>query len=297
MTRIVLRTSALLLACCMQPVLHAATLPAPALIEPADDDYARGTQALDQQRWQDAITSFDRVIDAKGSKTDSALYWKAYALNKLGRESLVSSTCTQLATSYASSTWNKDCAALNPAAITTGKTKVKVYVRRGDEDRYGRDEVGSEADLRALAVNSLLNRDPALAMPLIRTILSGNGSPQLKQRTLGMLGQNQSPEAQALLRDVALGKFAPTEQRRAIQMMGVFQGKAGNPTLAEVYRTSQDASIKRAVISAFFVSGDAPRMVELARNEKDLGLKHDIVAQLALMQDKAATDYMIELLK
>jgi len=284
-----LRTTCLLLACCAQPVLtlHAAPIEISAATE---DDYARGTQALDQQRWQDAVISFDRVITAKGSKADAALYWKAYALNKLGRESLVGSTCTQLATSFSSSPWNKDCAALS--AGTAGQVRVHV---RGEDGR--RDEVGSDADLKALALNSLLNRDPAQALPLIRNILSGNGSPELKHRALGMLGQNQSPEAKALLRDVALGKFAPGEQKRAIQMMGVFQGKAGNDTLAEVYRGSSDMEIKRAVISAFFISGDAPRMVEMARNEKDLALKHDIVAQLALMHDKVATDYMIELLK
>lgn len=290
-----LRTTCLLLACSMPFLSQHAAAASVTLEAPADDDYARGTQALDQQRWQDAVTSFDRVITAKGSKTDAALYWKAYALNKLGRDSLVSSTCTQLATSYGSSPWNKDCAALNPAAVTVGKTKV--YARHGDDVRYGRDEVGSDADLKALALNSLLNRDPAQALPLIRNILSGNSSPELKHRALGMLGQNQSPEAKSLLRDVALGKFAPGEQKRAIQMMGVFQGKAGNDTLAEVYRGTSDMEIKRAVISAFFISGDATRMVEMARNEKDMRLKHDIVAQLALMHDKAATDYMIELLK
>ncbi len=288
-----LRTTCLLLACCMQPLLtqYAAASEVP-INAPAEDDYARGTQALDQQRWKDAVASFDRVITAKGSKTDAALYWKAYALNKLGSDSLVSSTCTQLAMSYSSSPWNKDCAALNVNANTAVRTKVHA---RGDDGRH--DEAGSDADLKALALNSLLNRDPGQAIPLIRNILSGNGSPELKHRALGMLGQSQSPEAKALLRDVALGKFAPAEQKRAIQMMGVFQGKAGNDTLAEVYRTTSDTSIKRAVISAFFISGDAPRMVEMARNEKDLSLKHYIVAQLALMQDKDATDYMIELLK
>ena len=287
-----LRTTCLLLACCMQPVLtlHAAPLE---IIAPADDDYARGTQALDHQQWQDAITSFDRVIEAKGKKAAAALYWKAYALNKLGRESLVSSTCTQLAPSFSRSPWNKDCAALNPAAVAAGNTKV--YVRHGND--RPRDEVGSDADLKALALNSLLNRDPAQAMPLIRNILAGDGSPELKHRALGMVAQSQSPDAQALLRDVAMGKFAPTEQKRAIQMMGVFRGKAANDTLAEIYRSSSDIAIKRAVISAFFVSGDATRMVEMARTEKDMSLKHDIVAQLALMHDKAATDYMVELLK
>jgi hypothetical protein len=38
-------------------------------------------------------------------------------------------------------------------------------------------------------------------------------------------------------------------------------------------------------------------MVEMAKSEKDLELKRTIVSQLALMNDKAATDYMIELLK
>jgi hypothetical protein len=35
----------------------------------------------------------------------------------------------------------------------------------------------------------------------------------------------------------------------------------------------------------------------MARGEKDLELKRTIVSQLALMNDKAATDYMVELLK
>ncbi len=112
-----------------------------------------------------------------------------------------------------------------------------------------------------------------------------------------MLAQNSSPDAQALVRDVATGKVAPEEQKQAIRMMGVFQGKRANDTLAEIYHSSNDRSIKRTVISSLFISGDAPRMVELARNEKDLSLKHDIVSQLALMKDKAAMEYMMELLK
>jgi hypothetical protein len=286
-----LRIAFLVLACTQQPLLHAATTSELFIIAPEQDEYARGTQALDQQRWQDAVTSFDRVVEAKNKKADAALYWKAYALNKLGRTALVSSTCTQLHSTYAASTWNKDCSALT----LTDPTAARVPVSQVEGSH--RTEIGSDADLKALALNSLLNRDAAQALPLIRNMLTSNNSPELKHRTLAMLAQNRSPEAQAMLRDVAMGKLAPDEQRQAIQMIGVFQGKRGNDTLAEIYRTSSDAAIKRAVISAFFISGDAQRMVDLARNEKDLSLKHDIVAQLALMNDKAATDYMTELLK
>ena len=286
-----LRIACLVLACVQQPLLRAATTSEPSTIAPEQDEYARGTQALDQQRWQDAVTSFDRVVEAKSKKADAALYWKAYALNKLGRAALVSSTCTQLHTTYAASTWNKDCSAL------TLTEPVAARVSESRREGSHRIESGSDADLKALALNSLLNRDAAQALPLIRNILTSNNSPELKQRALGMLAQNRSPEAQAMVRDVALGKFAPDEQQQAIQMIGVFQGKRANDTLAEIYRTSSDGSIKRAVVSALFISGDASRMVDLARNEKDLSLKHDIVAQLALMNDKAATDYMTELLK
>ena len=47
--------------------------------------YDQGQQALDSGRWDRAITSFDRVIELKGTKSDAALYWKAYAQNKLGQ--------------------------------------------------------------------------------------------------------------------------------------------------------------------------------------------------------------------
>jgi len=284
-----LRTACLLIACCTSPLMRADTTETPTAVS-AEDDYTRGTKALDQQRWQDAIASFDRVVEAKGKKADAALYWKAYALNKLGRDELVSSTCSQLHTSFANSTWNMDCAALT--ASGTASTAEAVA------DRASRhSSVGSDADLKALALNSLLNRDPAQALPLVRNILTGNNTPELKQRALTMLAQNPSPEAQALVRDVATGKVAPEEQKHAIRMMGVFQGKRANDTLVEIYRTSNDRTIKRTVISSLFISGNATQMVELARNEKDLSLKHDIVSQLALMKDKAATDYMMELLK
>jgi hypothetical protein len=64
-----------------------------------------------------------------------------------------------------------------------------------------------------------------------------------------------------------------------------------------VYRGSSDAGVKRAAINGLFLTHDAPRLVDLARGEKDLNMKRDIVSQLSLMDDKAATDYMLELLK
>ena len=57
-----------------------------------------------------------------------------------------------------------------------------------------------------------------------------------------------------------------------------FKASKANDTLAEVYRTTTDPKIKKSIISAMFITKDAPRMVEMARNEKDLELKRAIVS-------------------
>ena len=259
---------------------------------------------MDEHRWPDAVTAFDKVISEKGARVDAALYWKAYSLNKLGKTPLAIATCEQLHSQFGGSTWNKDCDAIS---MDSDKVKVKmdkihpyvkvapygVYVDGGDNGVPR----GSDEDLKILALNSLLHRDPTTAIPLLRGILSGNQPQNVKKHALFVLAQSKSPEAESILHDAALGKLDPQLQGEAIRSMAVFQGKRANDTLAEVYRTTTDVKIKKTIISAMFITRDAPLMVEMAKNEKDLELKRAIVSQLALMNDKAATDYMMELLK
>jgi hypothetical protein len=313
--RITLCPTVLVLFAAAQP-LHGLTpefpSTAPVVVVVDDDPYTVGTRAMDEHRWPDAVSAFDKVISEKGERVDAAFYWKAYSLNKLGKTPLAIATCEQLRAQFAGSTWNKDCAAISvdvqvdAKAMADDKVKVKmdkihpyvkapfvVYGEGGD----GGVARGSDEDLKMLALNSLLNKDPATALPLLRGILSGNQPPSVKKHALFVLAQSKSPEAESILHDAALGKLDPQLQGDAIRAMAVFQGKRANDTLAEVYRTTTDPKIKKSIISAMFITRDAPHMVEMARNEKDLELKRALVSQLALMNDKAATDYMMELLK
>jgi hypothetical protein len=304
-------------------VLFTAALPVHALMAEAafpvtfvvaadDDAYTTGTRAMDEHRWQDAVSAFDKVVSEKGKRVDAALYWKAYSLNKLGKTPLAIATCEQLHSQFSGSTWNKDCDAISVDVQVDAKAigdhvkvrtdRVRPYVKMApfsyDMDRGDNCGArGSDEDLKMLALNSLLNKDPTTALPLLRGILSGNQSPCVKKRALFVLAQSKSPEAEGILHDAALGKLDPQLQGQAIQAIAVFQGKRANDTLAEVYRTTTDPKIKSSIISAMFITKDAPRMVEMARSEKDLELKRRIVSELALMNDKAATDYMMELLK
>lgn len=312
-------TAAAVLFLSVTPTVHAA-MPSSAPDDPAA--YITGTKAMNDHRWQDAVNAFDQVISARQKKADAALYWKAYSLNKLGNQSLASATCSQLHAQYSGSTWNKDCEALGidtsvysiqvvppvPPVPPTGPKNFTIYrtdaYSRSERDaaRADRDLVRGESrnpddDIKMLALNSLLNQDPARAIPLLRGILSGNQPTGIKRHAIFVLAQSKSPEAQSILNDAVLGKLDPSLQRDAIQSMGIYKGKAANDTLVEVYNKTSDPKIKQAVISSFFISQDAPRMVDLAKAEKNLELKRTIISQLSLMHDKAATDYMIELLK
>src|SRR5580704_11546142 len=86
---------------------------APVIVVTDEDAYTVGTRAMNEHRWPDAVSAFDKVIDEKGKRVDSALYWKAYSLNKLGNATLARVTCEQLRAQFAGSTWNKDCDAIS----------------------------------------------------------------------------------------------------------------------------------------------------------------------------------------
>jgi hypothetical protein len=273
--------------------------------------YAAGTRAMNEHRWQDAIHAFDKVIATRDKRSDAALYWKAYSLNKLRRYPDAAAICSRLHAQYADSQWNKDCDVLsinNPDINidVTDKINQSMNIHVNPDVHIHIDPVvipdinidlKNNPDFKILVLNSMLNQDPAKAMPALRDVLNGNQPIGVKKHALFVLAQSKSPEAQAILHDAVTGKMDPELQREAITMMALFQGRRDDDILAELYHTTTDREVKRSIISAFFITQDAPHLVELARSEKDLDLKRSIVSQLAIMHDKAATDYMMELLK
>ena len=311
LSRLLLLTAALLSLLPFATAAAADEPQSPSAQTPQTEDaaYTAGTHALNDNRWSDAVAAFDQVVSAKSHRADAALYWKAYALTRLGKPDLANATCLQLHTQFEASRWNRDCAALhlteaNPSAAPGANRHAQndypyqnYYYYQYQTDGKDTSQKDSNAELKMLALNSLLHRDPAQAIPLLRNILTGDQPDSLKKHALFVLAQGRSPEADALMHDLVLGKMGPNLQLQGIQASGVYEGRRSGEPLAEVYRTSSDPKVKRAVISALFVAGDDQHLVDLARAEKDLELKRVIVSQLALMNGKAASDYMLELLK
>src|SRR5207245_8020532 len=135
-----------------------------------------GQSALDSARWDRAVQTFDRVVDMKGAKADAALYWKAYAQNKLGQRPEALTTINVLLKDYPKSRYLDDAKAL----------QVEV---RGESGQVN-PAAESDEDLKLLALQALQNSAPEDAIPMIQKVLQGTGSPRLKARALFVLAQS-----------------------------------------------------------------------------------------------------------
>src|SRR5690242_9581508 len=77
-----------------------------------DSYYRQGSSYLDRREYEKAINAFDRVVEQKAGRVDGALYWRAYAQNKLGRRDDAIATLDELKKNYPSSRWLDDAKAL-----------------------------------------------------------------------------------------------------------------------------------------------------------------------------------------
>ncbi len=235
-------------------------------------DYDRGTSYLDSGRYDRAIESFDKVIAGNGKKADGAMYWKAYALNRLGRRDESIRTIEALQKRFPSSRWSGDAKAL------------LIDVRQASGQPVSPDAAGDE-ELKLIALNGIMQRDPERAIPMIEQLLGGSASPKVKERALFVLAQSASPRARTLLADVAKGKGNPDLQLKALDYLGAFGGGPDVPLLVDVYKTSADIDVKKRVIRSLAMTGRRGIMFGLVNG--DFG---PMVYGQAMEQARAALD-------
>jgi hypothetical protein len=234
------------------------------------DLYDRGQDALERSEWTRAVERFQQIVALQGARADAALYWKAYALDRLGQQAEALAAVAELATGFPKSRWLSDAKAL------------EIQVRQSVGQPV-RPENQADEELKLLALNALQHSDPELAMPMLRQILQGTQSIKLKERALFVLAQSRSADARTLLSDVARGASNPDLQRRAIDYLGVHGSAENRALLTEIYQSSSDVDVKRRILRAFMVSGERQRLLAAATNEQEPALRAEAVRQLGVM--------------
>lgn len=240
--------------------------------------YDAGRDALDNARWESAVSNFDHVIEMKGTRADAALYFKAFAQNRAGQRSDALNTIGALMRDYPKSRYLEQAKAL------------ELEVRNASGQPV-RPESQSDEELKLLAIQALQNSDPEQAVPMLQKILAGTGSPKLKERALFVLAQSDSAKARDVIVNIAKGTSAtPDLQMKAIQYLGIHGGTASRAALADIYKSSSDVDLKRRILRAFMVAGEQDRLLSVAQTEQNADLRAEAVRQLGVM---GATDELM----
>ena len=179
----------------------------------------------------------------------------------------------------------------------------------------------SSPKLRERAVFVLAQSDSPRARQILKEIARGTSTPELQSKAIHYLGVMGSAESRATLAEVyasspdvdvkrrilrafmvagekqRLLTAAQTEQNADLRIEAVRQlGVMGaNDELWQMYQKESAVPVKKQILQAMFVGGNATRMIELARTEKDVDLRNTAVRNLGLMGGAKTADALVEI--
>jgi hypothetical protein len=234
--------------------------------EHAENLYRQARSLIDSNRYERAITQLRELtsMTAGAARADAALYWTAYSQAKIAARAEALATLADMQKRYAKSAWLDAARAL------------EVEIRQASGQSVSPDMLASE-DLKLLALRGLMQSDPERAVPMIEQLLAGNSSVRVKENALFVLSQSRAPRARDIIAATARSGSNPDVQLTAVRYLGALRGTDNQELLEEIYRSTSDESVKRAVIEALFRGQNAAKLSAVARSEKDVPRQRTIV--------------------
>jgi TolA-binding protein len=230
-----------------------------------DGMYQNGLRNIENHQYDQALSEFNMVVSRAGVRAEGALYWKAYVLNKLGHAADAQAAIDTLRKSYPSSQWLDDAKAL----------ELEVKQSKGPVS----PESETDDDIKVLALNGLMQSDPEKALPQVENLLKGPHSPKLKRQALYVIAENNTPRAQQMLEQIARGGN-PDLQVRAIQFMSEKRNPNTPKILLEIYTSTSDPAVKRAILETFSNNRDKDRLLMILKSERDGNLRRQAIDRL-----------------
>ena len=277
------RTTATLLAAALMLAFgsHGAIAASEGDMAPADKAanqmYWDGQASLKKGDWNAALKHFqdlEKLLRTKEPQSaDAALYWEAYTLVQAKRTAEAKTTLEKLRREFPQSRWNSDAEAL------LGQTRpptAKVDSGHADDE-----------ELADIAVEGLMNAPPERALPLLKKVLQGQHSTQVKKRALFVLSQLGTDEALDVVIDVARSSSDPELRSEAIRMLGVSGEDHAIERLRDIYASSKDAHEKRQIIEAWLVADRKDLVLASARTEADPSVRAKAIETLGAMDASA----------
>jgi hypothetical protein len=157
------------------------------------------------------------------------------------------------------------------------------------------------------------------ARAILGRIARGEGRPDLQRKAIRYLGISGGEESRALLAEVYRAstdadvkkavlqgflvsgdktrvlELAKTEKdpdlrRSAVHLLGAMGAR---DEIWALYQAESSPEVKKGLLQAMFVGGDATRLLEVAKTEKDEGLRRTAVRNLGLISSKKTGDALV----
>ena len=172
------------------------------------------------------------------------------------------------------------------------KSVLKAYMIAGDSSRLlslAKGESNPELRMEAIQQLGILGAREQLA-----DLYTTETSVDVKKKIIQAMFIGGNAEK---LYDIARNEPNQELKLTAIKNLGLLGGERAGSMLLNLYNSDTRYDIRRTIINALFIQGNAKTLVALARKETNPELKKAMIEKLSLMGSKEATDYLMEYLK
>lgn len=277
------------------PTRAAAPLPTGPYADPADSLYRLGRQAVADADYRAAAKLFKDVVDKypKSDKAGEALYWRAWALNRLGSDRRSKSdlddalsAIDQLQKNYAKTPSATDAASLRAqirsAQANLGDARAAVEVTseaKGLGQARGCTASKDDEEMRMAALEGLMTMNATDAVPILKDVLKQKDPcrVELRKRAVWMLSTKRGDDVAQTLLEVASNDPSADVRGEAVQWLAQSRSELAIPMLDSILKSGRDEDIRKKAIFALSQFSKDPRAgAALKRAAEDDKMSKDI---------------------
>jgi HEAT repeat protein len=241
--------------------------------DPADSLYRLGREAINRGEFRRAARLFAEISEKypRSEYAPDAPYWRSFALYRVGgeddlREALKTLDTQQRRFPRATTIADGRELAIRIRGVLArqGDVESAEAVTRAASQPCNRNDEDNE--IRAAAMNALLQMDAEGALPIIRQVLQKRDecSVELREKAVFLLSQKESSETETLLLDVLHNDPARSVREKAVFWLGQVHSDRAVAALEEIATSSPDMELREKAIHALHEQ-ESPRADALLR--------------------------------
>jgi outer membrane protein assembly factor BamD (BamD/ComL family) len=276
----------------------------------AKETFSLAKKLIYDKEWAKAAAAFENIVEKfkSSSFVDDSFYWRAFSLNKMSQDieevekglEIKKEALRDLAVlieRFPSSKWCDDARLLTVEIAgdlaAKGIKGYEKYILNGVKE----DE---EAEMKALALASLLQVDKEKAISTAEKIIRTGKNAKLKEKAIFVLAQQGGSRVIAILAEAAERDTDDRVKKQAIFWLGQMGTQESFQQLVRMYDSFPGIELKKQLLFSIAHSGRdeaAKELIRIFKKENNIELKKQIVFWIGNSNSKEARDFILKILE